>query len=59
MKIVTDNIVAKSPSLIIVGDTIKVNNYVEGTFSNHRGSFNATNQNKYHRNEEIDVFRQA
>jgi len=27
-KIVTDNIVAKSPSLIIVGDTIKVNNYV-------------------------------
>ncbi|GMT45168.1 MAG: hypothetical protein IEMM0006_1000 [bacterium] len=28
-KIVTDNIVAQSPSLIIVGDTIKVNNCVE------------------------------
>jgi len=28
-KIVTDNIVAQSPSLIIVGNTIKVNNYVE------------------------------
>ena len=27
-KIVADNIVAESPSLIIVGDTIKVNNYV-------------------------------
>jgi len=41
-KIVTDNIVAKSPSLIIVGDTIKVNNYVEDIFSGHKVSFSDT-----------------
>ncbi len=41
-KIVADNIVAKSPSLIIVGNTIKVNNYMEETFSNREVSFAGT-----------------
>jgi len=41
-KIVTDNIVAQSPSLIIVGNTIKVNNYVEEIFSGHKVSISDT-----------------